>query len=155
MHRALSEFNSYDCRRATDVVGDALRPQPYGMRNRNVRYRVAMAASRLYELRTYHAAPGRLEDLQNRFRDHTLALFEKHGLDVIGFWVAADKEGQPTETLVYMLAFDDREAADKAWSTFRVDPAWLEARTKSEVHGPLVTGFESVFLAPTDYSPLS
>jgi hypothetical protein len=113
------------------------------------------ASSRIFELRTYHAAPGRLDDLQARFRDHTLALFEKHGLDVVGFWVAADKDGQPSETLVYILAFDDREAADKAWSSFRVDPAWVEVRAKTEEAGPLVTGVESAFLAPTDYSPLS
>jgi hypothetical protein len=111
-----------------------------------------MAAPRIFELRTYHAEPGRLRDLTARFRDHTIDLFARHGITVIGFWTAAD---EPTERLVYLLAFDDRETATRLWSAFREDPDWVEARANSEKNGPLVARIESVFLSPTDFSPIT
>jgi hypothetical protein len=110
---------------------------------------------RIFELRTYIATPGRLDALQDRFRDHTLGLFKKHGLEVAGFWVALDADNQPTETLVYLLSFESREAAKAAWATFYVDPDWVAAKAASEVNGPLTTSVQSVFLAPTDYSAVS
>ena len=114
-----------------------------------------MAANRLFELRTYHAAPGKLDALQARFANHTLSLFAKHGLTVVGFWVARDANGQPGDDLVYILAFQDSEAREQAWEAFRADPDWLKARADSEADGPLVISLESVFLDPTSYSPLS
>ena len=114
-----------------------------------------MAANRLFELRTYHAAPGKLDALQARFANHTLSLFAKHGLTVVGFWVARGANGQPGDDLVYILAFQDSEAREQAWEAFRADPDWLKARADSEADGPLVLSLESVFLDPTSYSPLS
>ncbi len=114
-----------------------------------------MAANRLFELRTYHAAPGKLDALQARFANHTLSLFAKHGLTVVGFWVARDANGQPGDDLVYILAFQDSEAREQAWEAFRADPDWVKARADSEADGPLVISLESVFLDPTSYSPLS
>ena len=114
-----------------------------------------MADNRLFELRTYHAAPGKLEALQARFADHTVRLFAKHGLEVVGFWVARDDNGQPGNDLVYVLAFPDSEAREKAWDTFRADPDWIKARADSEADGPLLISLESVLLDPTSYSPLS
>jgi hypothetical protein len=114
-----------------------------------------VAANRLFELRTYHAAPGKLDALQARFANHTLSLFAKHGLTVVGFWVARDANGQPGDDLVYILAFQDSEAREQAWEAFRADPDWLKARADSEADGPLVLSLESVFLDPTSYSPLS
>jgi hypothetical protein len=114
-----------------------------------------VAANRLFELRTYHAAPGKLDALQARFANHTLSLFAKHGLTVVGFWVARDANGQPGDDLVYILAFQDSEAREQAWEAFRADPDWVKARADSEADGPLVISLESVFLDPTSYSPLS
>jgi hypothetical protein len=111
-------------------------------------------SSRLFELRTYHAAPGKSAALHDRFRNHTLALFETHGLDVVGFWTRLDAEGDPTETLVYLLAFADRAAADKAWSEFRNDSAWIKLRAETEQDGSLVASVDSVYLGATDYSAL-
>jgi hypothetical protein len=111
-------------------------------------------SSRVFELRTYHAAPGKFDALQARFRDHTVGLFSKHGLGLVGFWLPLDPDGQPTDTLIYLLVFDDRTAADQAWSAFRSDPAWVEARAASESDGPLTVSIESVFLTAADYSPL-
>ena len=114
-----------------------------------------MAANRLFELRTYHAAPGKLDALQARFAHHTLRLFAKHGLTVVGFWVARDASGQPSNDLVYVLSFPDSEAREQSWEAFRADPDWVKARADSEVDGPLLISLESVLLDPTSYSPLS
>jgi hypothetical protein len=111
------------------------------------------ADTRVFELRTYHANPGKMAALHARFRDHTIKLFEKHGMTVIGFWGPIDKD-KAEETLVYILAYPSKEAADKAWKAFREDPDWLKAKGDSEKDGPLVKKVESVYLTPTDYSKL-
>jgi hypothetical protein len=110
------------------------------------------AETRCYELRTYTAVPGRLPSLHARFRDHTIKLFEKHGMKMVGFWTPVDKEN----TLIYIIEHASREAAQASWAAFRADPDWLAARKASEeaAGGPLTEKVESVFMAPTDYSPL-
>ena len=109
--------------------------------------------ARVFELRTYYAAPGKMEALHARFREHTNKLFEKHGMTIIGFWVPTDPK-EAEEKLVYILAFPSREAATKSWEAFRNDPAWVEAKKESEKDGVLVKKVDSVFLNPTDYSPI-
>ena len=110
--------------------------------------------SRCFEMRTYYAAPGKLEALNARFRDHTCALFQKHGMEIVGFWIPTDAAKGADNTLVYILAHKSREAAKKSWDAFRNDPAWKKAQQESEANGKLVTKVESVFLGATDYSPL-
>jgi NIPSNAP protein len=110
--------------------------------------------SRSFELRTYTAAPGKLEALHARFRNHTNALFVKHGMKIVGFWVPSDKDKGADNTLVYLLQYPDRPARDRAWDAFRKDPAWIAARDASEVNGKLVENVESVMLTATDYSPM-
>ena len=110
--------------------------------------------SRCFELRTYTAAPGKLEALHARFRDHTNALFTKHGMTMVGYWVPSEADKGAANTLVYVLAFPSRAARDKAWEDFRVDPAWLAARNASETGGKLTDKVESLLLTATDYSPL-
>jgi NIPSNAP len=114
-----------------------------------------MTDTRAFELRTYVAAPGKLDALLARFRDHTTALFEKHGMTNVGYWVAQDAEAQPTETLIYLLAHASREAAAESWAGFYVDPDWVAAKDASEVDGRLTTSVASTFLSPTDFSALS
>jgi hypothetical protein len=109
--------------------------------------------TRVFELRTYHAAPGKMDALNARFRDHTCKLFEKHGMTVVGFWNPTDPK-EAGKTLIYILAFPSREAAEKSWQAFREDPDWKAAKAASEKDGPLVEKVESVFMGPTDYSPL-
>jgi hypothetical protein len=108
---------------------------------------------RVFELRTYTAAPGKMEALHARFRDHTNALFKKHGMTIIGFWTPLAEKGEEKK-LYYVLAFPSKEAADKSWKAFREDPEWKKAKDASEKDGPLVKKVESVFMKPTDYSPL-
>jgi NIPSNAP len=109
--------------------------------------------ARVFELRTYHAAPGKMKALHARFRDHTCKLFKKHGLTVVGFWNPTDPK-EAEKTLIYVLAFPSREAAAKSWKAFQSDPAWQAAKAESEKDGKLVDRVESVYMSPTDYSPI-
>jgi NIPSNAP protein len=111
-------------------------------------------SGRVFELRTYYASPGKLDALNARFRDHTLALFKKHGMEVVGFWEPLDKEAGAGEKLVYVLAHQSRAAAAASWKAFRDDPEWIKVKADSEKDGVLPAKIESVFLAGTDYSPL-
>jgi len=103
----------------------------------------------IYELRTYFAAPGQTERLHRRFREHTIGLFARHGMHVVGFWVP---EGAP-DTLIYMMRFDSPEAMQSAWTAFAADPDWKQAKADSEVEGRLVRDFTSEILSATAYSP--
>lgn len=108
--------------------------------------------TRCYELRTYIAAPGRMANLHARFRNHTVKLLQKHGMKLVGFWTPVDKE----DVLIYLVEHESREAAKQSWTSFRADPAWIEAKKASETEagGTLTEKVESVFLSPTDYSAM-
>jgi len=115
----------------------------------------AAADTHVFELRTYTAPPGKLEALKSRFRDHTITIFNKHGMKSIGYWVPQDGP-EHENTLIYILQHDSREAAKKNWSEFGADPEWVKAKGDSEKDGPLtVPGTtKSVFMDPIDYSPI-
>jgi hypothetical protein len=108
---------------------------------------------RVFELRTYYAAEGKMDDLKARFRDHTNKLFEKHGMTIIGFWTPTKPE-EAQKKLIYILAFPSQDAARASWNAFLTDPEWVAVRKESEKHGKIMERFESVFLNPTDFSPL-
>ena len=112
------------------------------------------ASTRVFELRTYTAAPGKLDALNARFRNHTTALFKKHGMEIVGFWEPVDKDAGAGDKLVYILAHQSRAAAEASWKAFRADPEWVRVKAESEKDGVLPAKIESVFLAATDYSPL-
>ncbi len=103
-----------------------------------------------YELRTYTTLEGRLPALHKRFKDHTMKLFEKHGMKNVVYFTPA---GKPN-TLIYLLAHKDKASRDASFETFRNDPEWIAARDESEKDGKIVEKVESVFLNPTDYSPM-
>lgn len=110
------------------------------------------AKDRFFEMRTYVAAEGKFEALQSRFRDHTNALFKKHGMEVVGYWVPTDPKLK--DTLVYILAYPSKEAREQAWKDFQADPDWKKALAASEKDGKLTKKVESVYMTPTDYSPM-
>jgi hypothetical protein len=110
--------------------------------------------SRTFELRTYYAAPGKLEELHARFRNHTIALFKKHGMTIVGFWAPTAPADAAANTLVYVLAYPSDDAREAAWKAFGSDPEWIAARDASERNGKIVTKVESVMLKATDYSDL-
>lgn len=111
------------------------------------------AQGHVYELRTYYTPEGKLDDLKARFRNHTLKIFERHGMKNVVYGVPMDAPAS-ANTLVYLLQHDSREAAKKSWDAFRNDPEWTKVRTESEKNGKLTTKVESVFLEPTDFSPM-
>jgi hypothetical protein len=106
--------------------------------------------SRCFEMRVYHTAPGKMEALHKRFREHTLRLFEKHGMTSIGYWVPVDAADQ---RLHFVLAYPSREARETSWKAFMADPDWQAAAKASEVGGKLVEKVDSTFLTATDFSP--
>jgi hypothetical protein len=110
------------------------------------------ASPRLYELRTYTTFPGRLPALHARFRDHTMKLFEKHGMKNGMYWVPID-EKLKENTLIYVVSHASEEAAKASWDSFVKDPVWVAARDASEKDGKLVQKVERVYMRATDYSP--
>jgi hypothetical protein len=106
----------------------------------------------LYELRIYHAFPGRLPDLNNRFANITLKMWEKHGIKQVGFWTVA--VGPSNNALYYMLEWESMADRERKWNTFASDPAWLSARAETEKNGPLLERLENMFLTPTPYSKM-
>jgi hypothetical protein len=110
---------------------------------------------RVFELRTYHASPGKLEALLARFRDHTTKLFEKHGMTNFAYWVPAEAKDGAGDKLIYMLAHKSREAGEESFKAFRSDPEWIKVKSQSEANGSLTVpnGVQSLLMAPTDFSP--
>jgi hypothetical protein len=108
---------------------------------------------RLFEMRTYITNDGKLPDLHKRFSDHTIKLFEKHGMTIVGFWTPVDGP-DADNTLVYMLAYPDLEGRKKSWAAFISDPDWMAVYKASRANGPLVKKVISQYVAPTDYSPI-
>ena len=106
----------------------------------------------VYELRVYHTYEGKLDDLQRRFREHTMALFEKHGIRNVAYWTPLD-EPLKGKTLIYIISHPSREAAVANWKAFSDDPEWQSVRAKSEENGKLVEKVDSTFMALTDFSP--
>jgi len=110
------------------------------------------STGRLLELRTYYAMPGKLEDIHKRFRDHTLQIFAKHGMTVVGFWGPVYKKDGSENKLVYMLSFKDRAERDAKWKEFAADPEWQKVSKESDANGKILEKVENIFLYDTDYA---
>lgn len=106
--------------------------------------------SRCFEMRVYHTAPGKMEALHQRFRDHTLKLFPKHGITSLGYWVPSDAAEQK---LYFVLSYPSREARETSWKAFGADPDWNAAKKASEANGTLVEKADSFFMSAVDFSP--
>ena len=110
------------------------------------------SATAVFELRVYHAAQGKLADLETRFREHTIKIFDRHGLKSIAYWTPLD-EPDKSNTLIYILQHPSREAAAANWKAFQDDPEWKTVKEKSEANGKLVDKVDSTYMAFTDFSP--
>ena len=110
-------------------------------------------SAKVFELRIYHAVPGKLESLVARFRDHTDKLFAKHGMKSLAYWTALD-EPMKGSTLFYILEHPSREAATANWKAFQDDPEWKALKANSEQNGKLVETIDSTFLTLADFSQL-
>jgi hypothetical protein len=106
----------------------------------------------IYELRMYESGVGRMADLQTRFRDHTTRLFERHGIEDVGYWTT--DVGPSNRELTYLLAFEDAGHRERAWAEFKADPEWQQVAAESNADGQLVTGVVNRLLVPTDFSKL-
>ena len=106
----------------------------------------------IYEYRVYETMPGMLPNLHARFRDHTMAIFERHGIKNIAYWTS--EVGDFSDRLIYIVAFEDAGQREKAWAAFRADSEWQKVRSESEANGLIVKRVSNSLLAPTDYSPL-
>ena len=113
----------------------------------------AQSAKKVFEMRTYTAPDGKLPDLNARFRDHTLRIFQKHGMTNVGYWVPQDAPAKDN-TLIYIISHASRDAAKKSWADFAADPEWKKVSAESQVNGRIVAGVVSVFMDATDYSPI-
>lgn len=108
---------------------------------------------KVYQLRTYVAPEGKLDQLNTRFRDHTVGLFRKHGMESYGYWVPTDAPAS-SNTLIYLLEHPSKESAEAGFAAFRVDPNWVKAKSESEKNGSLTAKPpETLFLKLVDYSP--
>jgi NIPSNAP len=110
----------------------------------------AESKGRVFELRTYTTNEGKLDDLLARFRNHTTRIFKKHGMTNVGYWVPEEKPN----TLIYIISHASREAAKANWDGFRADPEWQKVQKESEANGKIVAKVESVYMDPTDFSPM-
>ena len=109
--------------------------------------------TRIYELRTYTTLPGRLPALHKRFAEHTMKLFEKHGIRNEMYWILTD-DARKDNTLIYLLSHESQEAAEKNWKAFQADADWIKVRDASEVDGKILAKApERVLMQLTDYSP--
>ncbi|WP_461150772.1 NIPSNAP family protein [Spirosoma pulveris] len=111
---------------------------------------------RTFELRTYTCTPGKLPNLLSRFRDHTMKLFSKHGMTNVAYWVTQEKDPAAQSKLVYILAHPSEAEGKAHFEEFRKDPKWIAVKDASEKEagGSLTTKVESVYMKPTDYSPI-
>lgn len=114
---------------------------------------IAESSQRVFEIRTYTAAPGKLNVLIARFREHTTGIFDRYDMKSIGYWVPQDAP-QSGNTLIYILAHDSREAARKHWAEFATDPEWQKVKAASEAGGKIVLHIDSVFADPTNFSAI-
>jgi hypothetical protein len=105
----------------------------------------------IYELRSYEVVPGRMPAMHARFQNHTIGIFRKHGIEVVGFW---DVVIGTSNVLHYILRFDDLGHRERAWATFLTDPDWLRVRAESEKDGPIVARIRTEIWRPTPYSPM-
>ena len=110
-------------------------------------------SGRVFELRTYTAPDGKLEDLHKRFRDHTMRIFKTHGMTNVAYFRPQDAP-LSQNTLIYLISHESREAAKANWAAFQKDPEWQKVASESQKNGKIVAKVESIFLDPTDYSPM-
>ncbi len=108
------------------------------------------ATSKFYEIRVYHAAPGKFDAIVDRFRQYTTKIFEKHGMENIGYWLPTDTS---RHEIIYILAYPSREARDASWKAFGADPEWKAVVAKTEANGRLVSKVDQVFMTEWEHSP--
>jgi hypothetical protein len=111
----------------------------------------AQTPAHVYELRTYYAMPGKLDEIKKRFRTAGVHILNNHNMKSVGYWEPQDNKDQ---TIIYILEHPSKEEADKNWAAFQRDPEWVKAAKESEANGKLIDHIVRVFMNPTDFSPM-
>jgi hypothetical protein len=112
---------------------------------------VSAASQHIYELRIYHAVPGKLPVMKSRFRDQTSKILARHNLNVVGYWVTED----PVQnSFVFLFRHVSREEAKKNWEAFGGDPDF-QAVVKAEQTEKTLEKADIIWLDPTDFSPMN
>ena len=111
------------------------------------------SSQHVYELRLYHVNEGKMEALVSRFGEHTDAIFKRHDMKSIGYWVPEDAP-HSQDLFIYILEHPSREEATKNWAAFQADPEWKKVKASSETNGPLANHIDSYFMDPTSFSGL-
>jgi hypothetical protein len=106
--------------------------------------------NRIFELRVYHAVPGKLPVMESRFRDKTSKILARHNLNVVGYWLADEA---PDNSFVFLFSHESREEAKKNWEAFRFDPEFQEV-IKAEQAEKTLEKADIIWLRPTDFSPM-
>jgi hypothetical protein len=114
---------------------------------------VSANSNRVFEMRVYHTFPGRFPARPAKFRDNNIAILKKHGITSIGYWIPQDAPGSEN-TLIFIVAHDSRETADKNWKEFSQDPEWLGFAKASMADGPIVEKVDTTFMLPADFSAI-
>jgi hypothetical protein len=115
---------------------------------------LAAKAPRVFDLRIYSMLPGKLDAFRDRWRDHAVPIYERHGLHSIGWWIADTKDAEGHDQFVCLLASESAEAIQKSIAAFHADPEWQRVEKETEAHGQLRAGVSAFKLTPTDFSPL-
>ena len=138
------------------VAGSRLRADPVASSaasRATATHAPSMQDGRVFEIRTYTTLPGRLDALNARFRNHTMRIFEKHGMTNVGYWIPQDAP-RKDNTLIYIIAHASRAQAVRNWEAFGKDPEWARVAAESEKDGKILEKIESVYVNATDYSPI-
>lgn len=118
----------------------------------------AANGKRVFEMRTYTTPPGKLDALHSRFRNHTIKLFSKHGMNHVCYWVPTSPVNEPGTKLIYILSHASHEAGLASFTAFRADPEWIAVKAESEKNGALTLpqpeGVRSIYMQATDFSPI-
>jgi hypothetical protein len=107
-------------------------------------------SDRVFELRIYHAVPGKLPVMESRFREKTSKILARHNLNVVGYWVADEA---PDNSFVFLFSHESRAEAKKNWDAFRLDPEFQDV-AKSEQAEKTLEKADIIWLRPTDFSPM-
>ncbi|MDI1313233.1 NIPSNAP family protein [Prosthecobacter sp.] len=153
-------------RKASEEAGKILAKAPESIFMASTDYSPPLAIAkdaktRVFEMRTYTTKDGKLDALHSRFRDHTVKLFSKHGMTNLAYWTPTDADKGAGKKLIYILAHDSKEAGQASFTAFRADPVWVKAKAASEAANngsltiePPTEGVKSIYMKPTDFSPI-
>jgi hypothetical protein len=111
-------------------------------------------SSRIFSHRTYYTNEGKLEDLNSRFRDHTIEIFENNGMTNIAYFNLESSQPEAKNVLTYFISFPDTAARTASWKSFLEDATWKSVYEASIINGKLVDSITDDILVPTAFSPL-